>query len=76
MMLLVFFWPEVRTRGRIGLTAYVLGMAVTLVYAGEHYVTDVLVGWIYAIVVVTVLRRISSRRAPERVPAENPLTSR
>ena len=27
--------------------AYVLAMGLTLVYTGEHYVIDVLVGWVY-----------------------------
>jgi membrane-associated phospholipid phosphatase len=75
MMLLVFFWREVRLRGKIGLSLYAGGMAVTLVYGGEHYVADVLAGWLYAIVVVTVLRRFFFRREPTEAPAENPLTT-
>jgi membrane-associated phospholipid phosphatase len=77
MLLLAFFWPEVRRRGKVGLSLYAGGMALTLVYSGEHYVTDVLVGWLYAIAVVVVLRRLSARRAlPESAPVENPLTTR
>ena len=34
------------------LFAYPLAMAFTLVYAGEHYVVDILVGWLYVVVVV------------------------
>ena len=48
MMLLLFGWPLVRTRTRVLLAAYVVAMLLTLVYAGEHYVTDILVGWLYA----------------------------
>jgi membrane-associated phospholipid phosphatase len=29
------------------LLAYPLAMTFTLVYTGEHYVADVLVGWLY-----------------------------
>jgi len=29
------------------LLAYPLAMTFTLVYTGEHYVVDVLVGWLY-----------------------------
>ena len=39
-------------------------MAFALVYGAEHYVVDVLAGWVYAYVVWAVLER---RRA--RVPA-------
>jgi membrane-associated phospholipid phosphatase len=30
------------------LAAYVVAMLLTLVYAGEHYVTDIVVGYVYA----------------------------
>jgi hypothetical protein len=46
-MLLLFFWPA-GWKVRIGLTAYTLAMAFTLVYGGEHFVADVLVGWLFA----------------------------
>jgi membrane-associated phospholipid phosphatase len=75
MMLLVFFWPEVRTRGKIGLSFYAGSMALVLVYGGEHYVADVLAGWLYAIVVTVVLRRFFFRSEPDEAPAENPLTT-
>ncbi len=47
MLLLLFFWGA-GWWARIGLGAYVLAMAFTLVYSGEHYVTDVVIGWLYA----------------------------
>jgi membrane-associated phospholipid phosphatase len=62
MMLLLFFWPLVRRTGRVVLVAYALTMALTLVYSGEHYVVDVLVGWAYAAVVVLTARRWVARR--------------
>jgi len=48
MMLLLFSWPVVRARTRVVLLAYVVAMMLTLVYGGEHYVTDILVGYAYA----------------------------
>lgn len=48
MMLLLFAWPLVRRRTRVLLAAYVVAMLLTLVYGGEHYVTDILVGYVYA----------------------------
>ena len=63
MMLLLFFWPEIRVRGRLFLATYAGLMALTLVYGGEHYVIDVLVGWVYAAVVVFAVRTLARRRA-------------
>jgi membrane-associated phospholipid phosphatase len=45
--LLLFFWNDGRW-WRIVLGAYTLAMGFTLVYGGEHYVVDILVGWLYA----------------------------
>jgi membrane-associated phospholipid phosphatase len=46
-MLLLFFWNDGRW-WRIGLALYTLAMGFSLVYGGEHFVIDVLVGWLYA----------------------------
>jgi membrane-associated phospholipid phosphatase len=47
MMAVAFFLPAVRRRWWPLLLAYPLAMTFTLVYSGEHYVIDVLVGWLY-----------------------------
>jgi membrane-associated phospholipid phosphatase len=47
MMAVAFFLPMVRRRWWPLLLAYPLAMTFTLVYTGEHYVIDVLVGWLY-----------------------------
>jgi PAP2 superfamily len=47
MMAVAFFLPTVRRRWWPLLLAYPLAMTFTLVYTGEHYVIDVLVGWAY-----------------------------
>jgi membrane-associated phospholipid phosphatase len=59
----VFFWSEVRPGTRIALGLYAVTMALTLVYTGEHYVIDVLVGWAYAVVVVLAARVVTRRRS-------------
>ncbi|MGV0801781.1 hypothetical protein ABQF26_32715, partial [Mycolicibacterium elephantis] len=41
----------------------VLVMAFTLVYTAEHYVVDILLGWVLALVVVTGLNRFEARRS-------------
>jgi hypothetical protein len=64
MLLLLFFWGAGRWV-RAGLIAYVLAMAFTLVYSGEHYVADILIGWLYAgavFALVGVVRRRGARR--------------
>jgi membrane-associated phospholipid phosphatase len=56
MMLLLFAWPLVRARWRLLLGIYCAAMLVTLVYGGEHYVTDILVGYGYAAASVLAVR--------------------
>jgi len=50
-----FLWPVVNRWWRSALLAYVVLMALALVYTGEHYVIDVLVGWAYVAVVFLVV---------------------
>jgi hypothetical protein len=53
MLIALFFWPLVRRPWRPLLALYPLAMGFVLVYTGEHYVIDVLLGWLYAVVVYT-----------------------
>jgi membrane-associated phospholipid phosphatase len=55
MMAVAFFLPVVRRRWWPLLLAYPLAMTFTLVYSGEHYVIDVLVGWLYVAVTFLVV---------------------
>jgi hypothetical protein len=57
-MIAVFLWRRVDWRWRPLLPAYVLTMAFTLVYAAEHYVVDILLGWAFAAVVLLVIGRL------------------
>jgi membrane-associated phospholipid phosphatase len=50
LLIVAFFLPMVRRRWWPLLLAYPLAMTFTLVYSGEHYVIDVLVGWAYVAV--------------------------
>ncbi len=56
------------------LAAYPVAMALTLVYGGEHYVIDVLLGWVYVGLVVLVSvawqtwRSTAVDHAPDDVP--------
>jgi hypothetical protein len=66
-MLLLFFWGAGR-RVRAALALYTLAMGFTLVYSGEHFVADVLAGWllagvVYASVAVAARSRTLQRAA-------------
>jgi membrane-associated phospholipid phosphatase len=63
MLIALFLAGNLRSRFRHLLWLYPLAMGFALVYSGEHYVTDVLLGWLYAVVVYVVgcnRRRIRS----------------
>jgi membrane-associated phospholipid phosphatase len=62
MLVVVFFWPRISSGWmRAVLATYPLLMALSLVYFAEHYVADVLGGWIIVGGVCLVLRRIETR---------------
>jgi len=67
MLITVFFWPRVRKRWRPLLVAYALVMAFALVYSAEHYVFDILLGWLLTGVVSYLFERRERRR-----PVDNP----
>ncbi|MDQ3732856.1 MAG: phosphatase PAP2 family protein [Actinomycetota bacterium] len=46
VLVLLFFWPVLNWVWRVLLALYPLLMGLTLVYSGEHYVVDVLLGWV------------------------------
>ena len=62
MLLLLFFWKSAK-RWRWLLVAYTLAMGLTLIYTGEHYVIDILLGWLYATVVFVIGSRVLDRYA-------------
>ncbi len=74
VLFVLFFWATSRWWVRVLLVGYALAMAFVLVYSAEHYVSDILLGWIYAVAVfwlVTAVRRWRARRRagrPERSP--------
>jgi membrane-associated phospholipid phosphatase len=45
LLVALFLWPLASRSWRLVLAAYVMLMALALVYSGEHYVVDVLAGW-------------------------------
>jgi membrane-associated phospholipid phosphatase len=76
LFICLFFWRGARWWLRALLVTYVLAMAFTLVYSGEHYVFDVVVGWAFAIIVIVgaaLLRRVRAGEvSPAIVPGHRP----
>ena len=74
LFVVVFFLARVRRRWWPLLLSYPLAMTFTLVYAGEHYVIDVLVGWAYVgmtfLVVGLAERWWAARKARRGGPPE------
>jgi hypothetical protein len=66
MLLLLFFWKRAHRPLRALLVTYVLAMAFTLVYTGEHFVADEVLGWSYAIFVYFAGSHVLNRRAARR----------
>jgi hypothetical protein len=56
----VFLWRRVHRRWRLLLAAYPLIMAFSLVYSAEHYVLDILLGWLGVAIVFVVVGRLES----------------
>jgi membrane-associated phospholipid phosphatase len=72
-MLLLFFWADGRW-WRIGFGLYTLAMGFSLVYGGEHFVLDIVVGWLYAGIAFAIVRVAApvwrKARARRRDPGE------
>jgi membrane-associated phospholipid phosphatase len=70
----IFLWPYARRGWRIVLALYPLAMGFALVATGEHYVTDVVVGWLYAAGVMYAWGWLD-RRKRAAVSSPQPLAS-
>jgi hypothetical protein len=73
-LLLVFLWP-VAGRWRAPLVAYALAMAFTLVYTADHFVFDILLGWTYVLITMTVVK-VWRKRRPEPSGGRSPGSER
>lgn len=60
-LIAAFFWPLTGQLGRVALVAYTVAMALTLVVGGEHYVVDIVGGWIVVAAVRMAWVRFSCR---------------
>lgn len=71
LLVALFLWPSVGRLARLLLAAYAVAMALTLVYTGEHYVVDVLAGWLVAVVGTLAGRAVAALRQ-DHPPTEEP----
>ncbi len=63
ILVAAFVWPRRRRWLRPLALAYPAAMAFALVYTGEHYVFDELLGCLYAAVAILAVRAVARRRA-------------
>ena len=64
LLLLLMFFRRAPRWLRPVLVLYPVAMGLALVYTGEHYVVDVLLGWLYAVATVALLGAVRRRRSP------------
>jgi len=79
MLICLFFWRGSSARKRVILVAYPICMAFTLVYTGEHFVADILAGWLYATATFflgsKLLDRWEAKRMRKGLDRDGPWTS-
>lgn len=65
LLVAIALWPSARQWWwRVPLAAFPVAMGFTLVYGGEHYVIDVLLGWVYVGLAIGLATAWERRRAP------------
>lgn len=67
LLVALFLWASAGRVWRVLLVSYVLSMGLTLVHTGEHYVVDVVAGWLVAAVAVCLVQaatRLLRRATP------------
>jgi hypothetical protein len=61
-LIAMLFWRRAGTFVRTLLATYPLGMAFMLVYGAEHYVADILLGWLYAALTAFIVWTFRARQ--------------
>jgi hypothetical protein len=69
-LIAITFWPSVPRWGRVLLALYPALMGLTLVATGEHYVIDIVLGVVYALVVHAAWNAIERRLAARKARGE------
>jgi PAP2 superfamily len=73
-MISIFLWRRVRRGWCPLLVAYPLAMAFVLVYSAEHFVVDILLGWVLAVAVSALLGLLDSWWSRRRASKSAALT--
>jgi membrane-associated phospholipid phosphatase len=68
LLVAITVWPRRHRWLRPIVAAYPLAIAFAVVYTGEHYVSDVLLGWLYTTTVVLAAQAIARRRESQQAP--------
>ena len=71
MLIALFFWQGSGPRARAILALYAVVMALVLVYSAEHYVLDIILGWLYAFATAFAINRLE-RPIPYPAPSPAP----
>ncbi|MBA2523109.1 MAG: phosphatase PAP2 family protein [Solirubrobacterales bacterium] len=66
VLILCFFWST-NALARVICLVYAVAMGLALIYTGEHYVFDILLGWVYAITTYLVVIRVRKGLAARRL---------
>ncbi len=66
LLVVIFLWRSVPRWARPLLAAYPVAMALALSYTAEHYIVDVLLGWVYCLIAVWVVNRVADRLRERR----------
>jgi hypothetical protein len=70
LLLVLLFWSIAGPKVRVVLVTYVFAMAFALVYFAEHYVFDLLAGYVYAVAAFWIVGRILDRRSSVSIDAD------
>jgi membrane-associated phospholipid phosphatase len=71
MLISLFLWPRLNRRWRPLLVAYPIGMGLSLIYLGEHYLIDILLGWAYAAATILIVNWGAQRLAERDMRLRN-----
>ena len=69
LLIALFLWRLAPRWSRVLLAAYPPAMAFALVYTAEHYFSDILVGWVYAVIAFWTVNYVADRLATRRATA-------
>jgi hypothetical protein len=67
LLVTLILWPLVKPRwARVVLALYPVAMAFALVYTAEHYLVDILLGWVYTLIAYWAVTRLFRAWAERR----------